>query len=49
MRHPKRRRATYPAVSYSVAPFWVGLSISTVLYLAILAGLGMFIQKGLSL
>ncbi|WP_165789005.1 hypothetical protein [Cryobacterium zongtaii] len=48
MIHPKRHRATYPAI-YSVAPFWVGLSVSTVLYLAILAGLGMFIQKGLSI
>lgn len=44
--HPKRRRATYPAVSRSVAPFWVGLSVSISIYLVIL---GMFIQKGLSL
>ena len=48
MKHPKRRRATYPAV-YSVTPFWVVLSISTALYLAIFAIFGMFIQKGLSL
>ena len=45
MIHPKRRRATYPVV-YSVAPFWAGLTIATVIYLFIL---GMFIQKGLSL
>ena len=45
MIHPKRRRATYPAV-YSVAPFWVGLSVSTGILLFII---GMFIQKGLSL
>ena len=46
MIHPKRRRATYPAVRYSVAPFWVGLTISIIVYLVIL---GLFIQKGLSL
>ncbi|MGY4859538.1 hypothetical protein [Cryobacterium sp. AP23] len=45
MIHPKRRRATYPAV-YSVAPFWFGLACSSVLFLFIL---GMLIQKGLSL
>jgi hypothetical protein len=44
--HPKRRRATYSAVSYSVAPFWFGLSCSTGLLIVII---GMFIQKGLSL
>lgn len=46
MIHPKRRRATYPAVSYSVAPFWAGLTVSAVIYLVIL---GLLIQKGLSL
>ncbi|WP_165787996.1 MULTISPECIES: hypothetical protein [Cryobacterium] len=49
MIHPKRRRATYPAVHYSVAPFWGALIVFAVAYLAILATLGLLIQKGLSL